>query len=266
MNKPLDLTGQIINGIKIICRDLEVEKLKNKKRIKTYWKCICHCGNEFSAMGTELKNGYKKSCGCLNINMSEIGKSNSKQNEWIFENDIAIGITHRGDRFIIDLEDYESVNKYCWRLDRNGYVVANNKNTTNKTIRMHRIIMNANDTEIIDHKDWDKSNNKKSNLRKCTRSENNVNIKRKKNNSSGYTGIHKNACGNWVVNIAFNNQRVYLGTYKSFEDAITIRNNAELLTHKEFNGEINRQDFNRIIEGIIKDTSTTPDIEEEQEI
>lgn len=265
MNKPLDLTGQIINGIKIICRDLEVEKLKNKKRIKTYWKCICHCGNEFSAMGTELKNGYKKSCGCLNISMSEIGKSNSKQNEWIFEDNIAIGVTHNGDRFFIDLEDYESVNKYCWRLDKHGYVVANNKNATNKTIKIHRIIMNANSTDVIDHKDWDKSNNKKSNLRKCTKSENNVNIKKKTNNTSGYTGVKKSK-NKWVAQISFNRKRIHLGTFETIEEAILVRNNAEDFIHNSFNGEINRQDFNKIFEGIIKDTSNAPDIEEEQEI
>lgn len=29
------------------------------------WKCVCECGNECLADGHSLKNGHKKSCGCI---------------------------------------------------------------------------------------------------------------------------------------------------------------------------------------------------------
>ncbi len=29
------------------------------------WKCLCDCGNEIIALGTSLKSGHTRSCGCL---------------------------------------------------------------------------------------------------------------------------------------------------------------------------------------------------------
>lgn len=31
---------------------------------KSQWKCLCDCGNEFIALGSELLSGHTKSCGC----------------------------------------------------------------------------------------------------------------------------------------------------------------------------------------------------------
>ena len=49
--------------------------------------------------------------------ISELGKSNSKQNKWEFNNNIAIGFTYKDEKFYIDLEDYNRVKKYCWRKE-----------------------------------------------------------------------------------------------------------------------------------------------------
>lgn len=247
MRKVVDLAGKIINGIKIIERSYE--KQHKDKYHKIYWKCICHCGNEFIASGNNLKSGNTKSCGCVkNELISKIGRNNSKTNKWIFEDNIAVGITNSGKVFMIDKEDFEKVKDYCWRFSVNGYVVANSKDLTNSTINIHRLILNPNKDEIVDHKDWNKADNRKLNLRVCSKSQNNVNIKRKKNNTSGYTGVKLNKQGNWVAQISFNNKRIHLGTYDNFYQAVQIRHKAEILMHQEFNGEINRKDFSRLIE------------------
>jgi len=31
---------------------------------KSVWNCICDCGNTFEALGTELRSGHTRSCGC----------------------------------------------------------------------------------------------------------------------------------------------------------------------------------------------------------
>lgn len=31
---------------------------------KSQWKCECFCGNEFVALGSELRSGHTRSCGC----------------------------------------------------------------------------------------------------------------------------------------------------------------------------------------------------------
>lgn len=35
-------------------------------RKRTYWKCVCDCGNEIITRGDGLKNGHTNSCGCYN--------------------------------------------------------------------------------------------------------------------------------------------------------------------------------------------------------
>lgn len=65
----VDLTGFENNGIKVI----SYAGTNNKNR--ALWNCSCHCGNEFVAVGSELKRGRLKSCGCLLKRINGLYKS-----------------------------------------------------------------------------------------------------------------------------------------------------------------------------------------------
>lgn len=71
----------------------------------------------------------------------------------------------------VDDEDYDMLNKYKWHLTKPGYVYSTNV-IKNKKISMHRLIMNPPSYMDVDHKDHNKQNNQKFNLRICTHSEN----------------------------------------------------------------------------------------------
>lgn len=59
-----DLTGQRFGRLTVICQtDDHVSK---SGCIKAQWLCRCDCGNEVAVIGTNLKRGNSKSCGCLN--------------------------------------------------------------------------------------------------------------------------------------------------------------------------------------------------------
>lgn len=59
MGKMKDLTGQKFNMLTVIdCAG----KLDGKCY---YWNCICDCGNKTTVIGTALRRGTTKSCGCL---------------------------------------------------------------------------------------------------------------------------------------------------------------------------------------------------------
>ena len=236
MKKVKDLTGKFYNGIEVIYRDFEQEIIK--KDCFIYWKCRCHCGNYFSARGNNLKNGNTKSCGCLQKEIqSANGKKNGKQNNWVFQNDVVIGITFKNQEFYIDKDEYEKVKEYRWRFNKQGYVVANSKNCTNKIVKIQNVIMNPLKEKLIDHKDGNKADNRKFNLRTCTKSQNNMNIKLKSNNTSGFNGVKQNKrTGKWVAQININNKRIHLGTYINFEDAVLARSRANKKYHKEFSG------------------------------
>lgn len=55
----VDLTGKTFGKLTVI------RKAGNYKSGAALWKCRCECGNITYATGTALKNGSKKSCGCL---------------------------------------------------------------------------------------------------------------------------------------------------------------------------------------------------------
>ena len=59
MGKFIDLTGQRFGRLIVLRRDT------SKISRYIYWVCQCDCGNVVSILGTNLKRGATKSCGCL---------------------------------------------------------------------------------------------------------------------------------------------------------------------------------------------------------
>lgn len=243
-----DLSEQRFGKLKVISRNFarqENYKLKTG-RSRVFWNCVCDCGNSVIVASCNLKNKTNPtlSCGCYGKEQRSKSK-NTKENQWIFDGDVVIGITLNNDRFLIDSEDYEKVKNYCWRKNKQGYIVANKKQSSNTIIFLHRIIMNVNSDDIfVDHKHWDKTDNRKANLRLATKSENNINIKRRKDNTSGYTGVTYNKRQNkYVARISKDGKRIFLGCFDNIEEAVKVRREAEKNIHKEWSSEINRNDY-----------------------
>lgn len=68
----------------------------------------------------------------------------------------------------------------------------------------------------IDHKDGDPSNNRWSNLRKATRTQNSHNSRLRSNNTSGFKGVfwHRE-CKGWASTIMVKRKRKWLGAHKT---------------------------------------------------
>lgn len=64
-----DLTNMEINNLKVI------SFIGTNKKHRAVWKCLCNCGNEFTAVGSEIIRGKVKSCGCLNKSINGLYKS-----------------------------------------------------------------------------------------------------------------------------------------------------------------------------------------------
>ena len=72
----------------------------------------------------------------------------------------------------------------------------------------------------VDHKDRDGGNNKWINLREATCSQNHFNTKRPVNNTSGFKGPSWDATnGNWVAQTKVRGKKVFIGTFRTVEDA-----------------------------------------------
>lgn len=71
----------------------------------------------------------------------------------------------------INHQDHENAQKYNWTTDLSGYVY----NQTKNKIYLHRMIMNPTGGLIVDHKNGDKLDNRRINLRNVNYSENGLN-------------------------------------------------------------------------------------------
>ena len=82
----------------------------------------------------------------------------------------------------------------------------------------------------IDHINQNTSDNRLSNLRLVSGSENKKNKKRYKNNSSGIVGVRwYSKTSRWVASISIDGNQIHLGYFAEFSDAVNARKNAEVL-------------------------------------
>lgn len=133
---------------------------------------------------------------------------------------------------LVDGDTYEWASKYTWTLCSRGYVVRYNKYGPQF---LHREIINATKHTIVDHKDRDRLNNVRDNLRFATLSQNQMNKAKQKNNTSGYKGVNwdKNA-KSWRVEIQIDNKKKTVGRFKCKVCAAKAYNNKAKELFKEF--------------------------------
>lgn len=152
----------------------------------------------------------------------------------IRNNDYSIQIkTSKGQKIIIDPDDFEKCAKYSWCISKTGYAVANIRG---KVTKMHRYILGIKDPNIvIDHINRNPLDNRKENLRLCTPRENSRNTSVSKNNKTKCLGISiVKKTGKYRARIMVNGKEINLGRYDNIEDAKKVRKEAEMKYFKEF--------------------------------
>lgn len=141
---------------------------------------------------------------------------------------------------IIDKADVELVEGFIWHTYIGGtvrYVQSNAVDSCGRhsMVRMHRIIMGVTDAHIlVDHINGDGLDNRRSNLRICTKRQNACNQKLSSANKSGYKGVHLSRHGNWYACIKSHGKTKKLGTYASKEAAAMAYNEAAVEMFGEF--------------------------------
>lgn len=128
----------------------------------------------------------------------------------------------------VDDDDYIDLQQHNWYAHPKGYAQAwiNGKITL-----MHRYIMQPGKLQV-DHKDGDKCNNQRSNLRAVKHSQNTQNVPPKANNTSGYVGVSKNGIY-WQANIYKDGLRKFVGNFKDKNKAASAYNSAALELYGE---------------------------------
>lgn len=227
MGKFQDLTGQKFGKLTVL------KRTKNKGK-NIMWECECDCGNPIHSIvsSTNLKTGNVKSCGCIGREKTIERNKCPKKNNYTFYNEYIEGETKEGEKFIIDKEDFEKIKNYQWH----SHYVNRKKNYVScifngKRLYIHRIIMNClEEDKVVDHIDGNPLNNRKNNLRICTKAENSRNLCLYDSELRGIS-IRGNSYG---AKITFNGKNIWLGSFASLEDAQKARDNAELIYFGKF--------------------------------
>jgi len=134
-------------------------------------------------------------------------------------------------RAVIDVEDVEKVKKHKWCLSK-GYAVTS---IHKKLVGLPCVIMGIEPggKRLIDHRDRKPLNNRKPNLRICTRKENNRNKGKPKTNTSGFKGV--DFIGKkWRAAIKVNQKRIHIGMFKHKTEAALAYNRAAIQYFGEF--------------------------------
>lgn len=141
----------------------------------------------------------------------------------------------RGEIIKISDCDWSECSGIRWCIIGKGYV----RSTTRPYIRLHRHILKPSKGMDVDHINGDTLDNRRENLRICTRSQNKMNGNLYKNNTSGYKGIYWNKRKEkWHIHLTVNQKDRHIGYYETLEEAINARNVAV----KKFHGEFARID------------------------
>jgi hypothetical protein len=126
---------------------------------------------------------------------------------------------------LVDDEDYERiVAAGPWQLRRSPHAFyalhgERSPDGTNVTTYMHRLILDAPAGLQVDHINRDGLDNRKQNMRLCSRSENRGNtIKQRGNYSSRYKGVSRHGQA-WQAHIGENGVLRHLGTFSSETEA-----------------------------------------------
>lgn len=128
----------------------------------------------------------------------------------------------QGQVALIDAEDYEKVSQYKWHAAwgerTRSYYAAHSEwvkgSGRPRTIRMHRVILDAPDGLMVDHVNHNTLDNRKENLRLCDQAANSANARQRRDSTAPYKGIEQDrTTGRWYAHIKVHGKRIYLGVF-----------------------------------------------------
>ena len=135
---------------------------------------------------------------------------------------------------LVDNEDIPVLSKRVWAISSAGYAFSSEKGNKNHKDLLHRMVMQVEDGVLVDHINHETLDNRKCNLRKCTRSQNYMNEGLSVRNTSGVRGVSYNKLRNkWIAQISLKGICHIQNKYDTFEEAVKERKRLE----KEYFGE-----------------------------
>lgn len=144
----------------------------------------------------------------------------------------------QGQYAIVDAADYAWLNQWKWCAARSGDRWYAYRKHHGKTVRMHQLIMGPPKGKVVDHVNGNGLDNRRANLRICTRRQNAWNHGRRKpeNATSQFIGVHrdKRHPEKCYVRVTRDGKATNLGPFDDEIEAAKARDRKALELHGPF--------------------------------
>jgi len=141
---------------------------------------------------------------------------------------------------ILDPRDYcrFACFKWCIGGDKGKFYAVRGQMISpadSKIVQLHRLIMDAPKGLVVDHINSDGLDNRRSNLRLVTHSQNQWNRQKRKNTTSRFVGVSfYKSRGKWAAYINAAKKRINIGHFNSEIEAARAHDQAAVKYHGEF--------------------------------
>ena len=126
---------------------------------------------------------------------------------------------------IVDTEDLRRLSRFRWCTSKKSKksskpLIYAHRNDGDKAVYMHREVLSVDGSQEIDHINGNTLDNRKANLRVCTRRQNAQNLRKRKGYRSRFKGVcwSKNT-GKWRARIDHSVKQIHLGYFESESEA-----------------------------------------------
>lgn len=152
---------------------------------------------------------------------------------------MAVIFTRKGEQILVDDADYATLARHKWHVNVHGYAARNiTLPDGQRTVSlMHREILGLahGSPTVVDHANHNSIDNRRNNIRACTRQQNQMNRGKASHNTSGFKGVTKHKqCGKWAAQMNLKGKHIHLGLFDTAEEAHAAYCKAADEHHGEF--------------------------------
>lgn len=128
-----------------------------------------------------------------------------------------------GKAVLIDQDDWDRVKHIKWRIYGTGYAINHTRRGgKTKNTMLHRLILGEiPDGLVVDHINRNKLDNRRSNLRLVTHTENCLNQSKRRESASRHKGVARRG-DRWQVVIRIEGKLKWIGSYETEEEAAAV--------------------------------------------